>query len=917
MPVPDDDLIADLKALSTSQLRDAAAYVKGLIRRSSLAGAAETAEDESASPRGSVPADLFFSLDSADLRVKECDPSTLQILGANPKGKPFLGLIDSEYVDVAVRAFATVRSHKEVKHVRLRLKRADGSSFPASLAARWVEKNIHSSELIDVLCRDITFLKRLGNIEIFSEMLSIGIVIVDEINQIAFANSSAERLLGYEQGELTHQPLGLLFPDEPEESPPDQVSYQQGHIRQDRELNARKKGGSRIELKIGWSSIRLGRHRFNVASITDMTARKTIESELRKHEEQRALIFSEGLLGDFSWNIARDEVVAHPTIFKFYGAAPIAGPVPGDWFRSRQVEGKAAEIDAKWRSQLEYGGDVAVEICVNGDDGVTRWIDCRGIVVRDENGVASHVHGVNINITARKKAELERFESDARARSAEERLRTAMQFSRAAVWRWTMDDDSVEWVGPVLELTGRTAQDLNSFAAFRRIVFPSDVPAFKERISDCYAKGTEFRHEFRIVLPDGQLRWLAGRGGVLRDQNNRILGLAGVNFDITERKTVEQELMQSERDFRQLTNVVPQIVFTSDSTGETSYHNDRFYELAGVSPGKSADSRWSELLDREDRQPAVGHWFACVASGQNFERECRMWDRHRQEYRWYLVRAVPVRDADGAIVRWIGTSTDIHDQKTAAARLEHEIRSRTQDLNLSLTLLRDREEQLKKSLQEKDAMLREIHHRVKNNLQIVSSLLNMQAATATNIEAVAPLRDSERRISSMAMIHEQLYGTDDMQTVEFAAHAHWLSESLLTSMTNGVRVHFCLDLQPVQLTINQAIPCALILNELLTNAIKYAYPSDEGGDVTIRLRAEGGVVFLTVSDQGVGLPANIDPLRPKTLGMEIVQVLAHQIDGDLIVAGPPGASFTVRFQPEEKALNTEKSQSQSATLSPY
>ena len=238
-PGSNDDLLADLKALSTAQLRDAAAYIKKLIRRNSLAGMHETREDDLPLPRGTASADLFFSLDPESLCVKEFDPSVVSILGANPEGRSFWDLVDPEYVDAAVHAIALVRGHREVKHVRLRLRRADGTSFPASLAARWVEKSPFTPDLIDVLCRDITFLKRLGNIEIFSEMLSIGIALVDEAGMIAFANSFAERLFGYEQGELTHQPVAILFPEAPKSDPSPKTGP-------DHELCGHKKDGSPI-----------------------------------------------------------------------------------------------------------------------------------------------------------------------------------------------------------------------------------------------------------------------------------------------------------------------------------------------------------------------------------------------------------------------------------------------------------------------------------------------------------------------------------------------------------------------------------------------------------------------------------------------------------------------------------------------
>ena len=306
------------------------------------------------------------------------------------------------------------------------------------------------------------------------------------------------------------------------------------------------------------------------------------------------------------------------------------------------------------------------------------------------------------------------------------------------------------------------------------------------------------------------------------------------------------------------------------------------------------------MIAPDDRSRVAKFWGDSIASGQAFQLELRLWDSSVHEHRWYLARAVPVRNAEGEIVRWIGTSTDIHDRKTAEERLESEVESRTVDLKLSLSLLRRREEQLKKSLAEKDALMREIHHRVKNNLQIISSLLSMQAASADK-EAVAPLRDSERRISSMAMIHEQLYSTDDMQTVEFAEHARRLSETLFPSLAETPQASCRLDLDSVSLTIHQAIPAALILNELLTNALKYGCPNKDDGEINVRLRVDADLVHMTVSDRGPGLPPYVDPSAPKTLGLQIVRVLVDQLEGELEVATQPGASFSIRFRRQETA----------------
>ncbi len=765
----DAEFVKDLRALTPADLREVAAYVRKLRLRPGNPfppnpdfGVLEYANQTT------LP-DFFLTLEAHDLRVIDCDQAALAIFGSKAIGQSFLKLIHPDDHESAERSFAIVYTNKEAKNVRLHLLPKSGISLPVTMAARWVDTDNQTGPLIDIVCRDISHFKRIGAIEIFSEMLSIGVLLVDEQGLIAFANSSAEKMFGYEIGELECQAFERLLPGAwADFAAQNRLDFREGdsfHPYADLEAQGQKKLGAAIVLKIGLSPIRIGNHWFAVITIADIT---------------------------------------------------------------------------------------------------------------------------------------ERRRSEERARAAEDRFRTALHFSTTVLWLWDAREDVTEWFGQVLELIGRQPPDLSGMASFRQVVYPADLPGLESALADCLATGHEFYREFRIERPDGEIRWLAGRGRVVRDTHGEIYGLTGVNFDITDRKSAEEEVLESERNFRQLTNVLPQIVFTANSAGVIDYRNERFCQISGLSAQPPNPIHWTELLSVEDRQETLAVWQQAVDEGAPFVREVRIWDRLLAQNRWNRLRAIPVRNNEGVFVRWIGTFSDIHDHKTAAERLESEVASRTSDLNRSLTLLRQREEQLEKSLQEKDALLREIHHRVKNNLQIISSLLSMQAATATG-PAVGPLRDSERRIASMALIHEQLYGTDDMQTVEFGAHAHLLFERLMASLGDSAGICCKLDLAAVNLTIHQAIPCALILNELLTNAFKYAYPQ-KSGEISVHLSRANDLVTMSVSDQGAGLPSEVDPFEPKTLGLQIVNVLVQQLDGELKVAGPPGAMFAVLFR-QQQAVN--------------
>jgi two-component sensor histidine kinase len=204
---------------------------------------------------------------------------------------------------------------------------------------------------------------------------------------------------------------------------------------------------------------------------------------------------------------------------------------------------------------------------------------------------------------------------------------------------------------------------------------------------------------------------------------------------------------------------------------------------------------------------------------------------------------------------------------------------------------------LSEALAAKDLLLREVHHRVKNNLQTISSLLHMQAALLPDLAARQALRDAQLRVHSMALIHEQMYGDKDMHEVDFGEYAKRLTRDLFESFgAAGGRARLRFALDPVSLAMDQMIPCGLILNELVTNSLKYAFPGERGGEILVSLRSgDGGTVTLTVVDNGVGLPPDIGGKRSQSLGMRIVDILTRQLGGSMVQQSNGGVSSTVTF----------------------
>jgi two-component sensor histidine kinase len=208
------------------------------------------------------------------------------------------------------------------------------------------------------------------------------------------------------------------------------------------------------------------------------------------------------------------------------------------------------------------------------------------------------------------------------------------------------------------------------------------------------------------------------------------------------------------------------------------------------------------------------------------------------------------------------------------------------------------EEKIRKSLDEKEVLLKEIHHRVKNNLQIISSLLNLQTGQVKDRQLLEILRESQNRIRSMALIHERLYRSEDFSSVDFGQYVDGLTTFLVRSYAGASRCfNLRVDVQAVSLGVDVAIPCGLIINELVSNCLKHAFPQDAEGEITVALRREGEHYLLRIEDNGVGLPRDIDLKKVESLGLQLVETLSTQIGGTIDITSVPGrgTAFTITF----------------------
>jgi PAS domain S-box-containing protein len=241
--------------------------------------------------------------------------------------------------------------------------------------------------------------------------------------------------------------------------------------------------------------------------------------------------------------------------------------------------------------------------------------------------------------------------------------------------------------------------------------------------------------------------------------------------------------------------------------------------------------------------------------------------------RWFLAGVDPILDADGGISGAVHILSDITKRKAA-------------------------EEQLRESLREKEVLLREVYHRVKNNMQVMASLLSLQARAVADPAVAEALKESQNRIRSMAIVHEKLYRSPDLNRIDFGDYIRQMVVHLIQSLgIDPDLVGISLDLDEAFLDVNTAVPCGLILNELVSNSVKHGFPKGRKGELAVEFRdLKEGRYRLTVRDDGVGLPDGLDIKSTESLGMQIIQLLVEQLGGTIELRRKGGTEFRITFQ---------------------
>ncbi|MEM1172035.1 MAG: PAS domain-containing protein [Cyanobacteria bacterium P01_H01_bin.35] len=358
------------------------------------------------------------------------------------------------------------------------------------------------------------------------------------------------------------------------------------------------------------------------------------------------------------------------------------------------------------------------------------------------------------------------------------------------------------------------------------------------------------------------------------DSTINLLKIIGEIFvSALEYQEAELALRESEQRFRMMADSAPVLIWMSGNDSLLSYLNQTWLNFTGGNLEEEIGDGWQQAIHPEDLENYLQTYQENFYTHQPFTIEYRL-RRADGEYRWVFNTGVPRFNLNNSFAGYIGSCIDISDRKQA-------------------------ETQIQNSLQEKEVLLKEIHHRVKNNLHIISNLLDLQSDYIEDEKVLELFGDSQNRIQTMALIHEQLYQSKDLGQIDFTEYIHTLMDNLLCSYSSRENIiNPIINAEHINLNLETAIPCGLIINELVTNSLKYAFPNGKNGEIGLELHQdEKEKIYLKIRDNGIGIPADFDWKNSSSLGLKLVRILSKQLKAEIEFDGSQGTVVSLIFSP--------------------
>ncbi|MEH2348899.1 MAG: PAS domain S-box protein [Nostoc sp.] len=508
----------------------------------------------------------------------------------------------------------------------------------------------------------------------------------------------------------------------------------------------------------------------------------------------------------------------------------------------------------------------------------------------------------------------ERIQTEEVLRESEQRWQLALRGNNDGIWDWNVKTNKIFFSSRWKEILGYEDNEICDCLDERlKRVHPDDLGWVTQAIQDYFAQKTPFyTTEHRVLCKDGTYKWILDRGQALWDEDGNVVRMTGTQKDITERKQVEKALSslleqlekKVEERTAELTKInqslqaeiterqrIEEALRESEQRFRATFHqaavgiahvaidgrwllvNQRLCDILGYTPEELQLLTFQDITHADDMNADLKYFDQSLADNiQTYSMEKRYFHKDTSIV-WVNLTVSLMRELSGEAKYFISVIEDISDRKQW-------------------------EKQIQASLLEKEVLLKEIYHRVKNNLQVISSLLSLQSAYIKDKDDLVLFKQSQQRIASMALVHEKLYKSQDLAKINFGEYIRDLVASLFAAYeVNGDAIALGINIDDqLFLGLDTAIPCSLIIHELVSNSLKYAFPAGKNGTIYIEINQNlDHEVTMLVSDNGIGLPANFNFKKIASLGWELVDALTNQISGNIDIKGDMGVECRVRF----------------------
>ncbi|MCK5036445.1 MAG: PAS domain S-box protein [Candidatus Sabulitectum sp.] len=757
------------------------------------------------------------------------------------------------------------------------------------------------------------------NYRLLVETITSGIQEVDINGVTVFGNQAYHRLLGYGNGKL----IGRSMYDQLEK---DEAKRLYDHIKLLIEQQPEpepwfgtltKKDGTVIDVQTDWNYKRSksGEVTGFISVLTDVSQSKRDEEKLKAEHARFVTVMDSLDAIVYVADMQTHEVLfANKTVRKQCG--DVTGGICWQVLQVGQTEPCPFCTNNRLLDKNGKPNEPYVWEFQNTDNG--RWYQCRDQAIPWLDGRLVRIE-IATDINDRKLAE-EALVVDKR------RLADILQGTNVGTWEWNIITGELllneRWAG----IIGYTLQELSpvTMDTWTKFAHPEDLAKVDEMLENHFSGELEYyMFEARMKHRNGNWIWVVDRGKVSKwSDDGRPMLMSGTHIDITERKLAEEEVIKRERYLNGL-NESAQILLASAGSIPFQKFLDSLGPAASASrtyifmnhPGTQGDlllsqkAEWcalgiapeidNPLLQDLSYDKWLPRWWDILHKGDLINGRVADFPEMEREIldpqNILAILVIPLM-IDDEFIGFIGFDNCVSDQEWNDVEQTF-LRTAAGDLSQAIRRVRA-EKKVRISLREKEVLLREIHHRVKNNMQVVTSLLNLQARKVTDVKALDAIQESQRRIGVISQVHEALYLSGDLSRISMDKYLTGILREITSLYLDAEdSIGYLVDADDLVLSISEAIPVGLVTNELVTNAFKHAFPGDRKGFISITIRKHpGGIVELLVADDGVGMPDGLDIDGAGSLGLQIVYSLVKiQLGGSIEVTNHKGTTFSIKF----------------------